>query len=229
MTPEEQAKLRNDEINHMFNCAEKCVMEYISEYLSMKPEEIFCEVSGMEYQHPVYVKPVDTYDPEKVIKLSISIVDNDFVSTIPVEILENHEVQARIGFIHHSIMLVYQSILASNIKEEAKSLIGTSSFHLELDDEKLAFFPVYIYPQRRAEILSKYAREQITEQLSTGSFSVEEKEVLIKQLNDVNNKLSNIVYDKNEADKNEEECNSYLKLKKRIGISVEFVNKNTLN
>ncbi|MGL5935651.1 MAG: hypothetical protein ACRCZI_08500 [Cetobacterium sp.] len=229
LSQNDRTKIARDEINKMFDVSERCIMKYISEFFQISPGEIFIDtkVDCNLPDVPIVMKETITHN-DKPVMITLEIVENDYINNLP-ENLKNHEdVIYTLGFIYHSVMTVYNAIINKNIVEKYEEQIIKTSIHLELDDESLTFYPLYIDPRRRAEMILENAKEELLTRLAeikelcdNGKITrelVHEQVDLKSQYDKTLEQLQRVIYDKDVVAEEEEKVNKELKLKKRIGI-----------
>lgn len=201
---EERIKLAKAEAERMFSLAEKVIMEYICYYLNIESSELFKE-HDIIFNKPksLILNPIKEYS-DKYLEFSLAIVPYSYKLELPKILEENEEVNYTVGFIYHSITTVFNAILKSNINTIRLENMVAASFHLELDDNNLAFYPVYMHPPRRMQNMLFQMKTELENNSDANEL--------------VDSHLSNIIYDKDIADKDELDTNVLLKQKNRIGI-----------
>jgi hypothetical protein len=241
LTLEERKKRNEDEIIRMFNLSEQCTANYIHLATSfgdakdlIPKEELFNDVTVLtQGSVPLIIHPITEYGP-KYLKFSIDIVESDYKCQIPEALLENKQIEYIVGFIFHSVFSCYNAILQKFISDDKINTIVGQSLHLEVDDETLSLAPVYIYPQRRQEIMLNHSKKEYEKKLkeyddilnnkSDVKISSDVRAELAKINEDyqkLNQVLNSISYDIDEANSMEQMINSYLKTVKKIGIIFE--------
>jgi hypothetical protein len=207
---EKRIKSAKAEAERMFNLAEKVIMEYICYYLNIEASELFKE-HNIVFNKPksLILNPIKEYS-DKYLEFSLAIVPYSYKLELPKILEENEEVNYTVGFIYHSITTVFNAILKSNINTDKLENMVTSSFHLELDDNNLAFYPVYMHPPRRMQSMLLQMKNEL--------------EPHCNKISELDSHLSNIIYDKDIADKDELDTNALLKQKDRIGIIFKEIN-----
>jgi hypothetical protein len=194
--------------NKMFDLAEKCCMEYMLQYVNLPADVLFENILVLKNKTmPLVIKPIPEHS-DNLICLYLKIVPWDYVSEIPESLKENEVIISMIGFIYHSITTVYNSILNSNIKEKSIDVMCEASMHLEMDDDTISMYPIFIYPQRRKELMFLQVQDDVEKTLQD----------IQEQYDNLVTHIKNIVYDKQEADKIEQDANLALKKNNRIGI-----------
>jgi hypothetical protein len=215
------------EAHKMFDVAEKIIMMYMCKYFNKSPAELFVDPKPIENDDkPLILNPIHN---DKYLQLNLEIVDCDYVSNIPDDIKENEGLNYSLGFIYHSIITVFNEILSSNIKKDCVEDITQQSFNLEMDDNNITMFPVYIYPKRRGQLMLSQIKEDIEIYLETQKdIPSEVRTKANEELAICSEKLDNIHYDIAEADKIEKEVNLRFLKKFRIGINVKELSKDEL-
>ena len=223
LSKEEQLKLQKDESDRMFNFAEKWIMDYMSTLTDTKIKELFT-TPEVEPPQPVYTAPIKELDDARI-EFSLDIVEHDYKLNIPSNLVDDPSINHVLGFIYHSIKEVFNAIVNNNIKPESSKLIYDSSFHLEIDDDSLTFFPIYIYPQRRKEIMLNQMKDEIGKVLNTNVNQIEQKirDDMVTKYNQINKLISDISYDSVEADKIEISKNTEYQKNKRLGVKMNIV------
>ena len=223
LSKEEQLKLQKDESDRMFNFAEKWIMDYMSTLTDTKIKELFT-TPEVEPPQPVYTAPIKELDDARI-EFSLDIVEHDYKLNIPSNLVDDPRINHVLGFIYHSIKEVFNAIVNNNIKPESSKLIYDSSFHLEIDDDSLTFFPIYIYPQRRKEIMLNQMKDEIGKVLNTNVNQIEQKirDDMVTKYNQINKLISDISYDSVEADKIEISKNTEYQKNKRLGVKMNIV------
>jgi hypothetical protein len=241
----DQKLKRNEEEHHrMFNLGERIVTEYMSFLMTVGEdtkntitnETLFNEMESLERdQIPLIIHPIPTYG-ERCLKFSLQIVDHDYRCQIPPQLLENRQIQYIMGFIYHSVISCYTAILKTNIRDDMVPIVTEKSINLEMDDATLTFFPSYIYPDRRKELMLKEVKGNYEKEIEkfnervTGADKVNLTKEIVEELAALKEKytgldkyLQTITYDREEADKIESVINAFYKTTKRIGIVFEEV------
>lgn len=227
LTDEQKQHLQRIEMNRMFDLAEKPIMEYICMHLKMTPKVLFktFEVMGSK-SNPLIMNPIPEYN-DKYLAFSLEIVPYDYKLIIPDALKEIESINYTLGFIYHSVTTVYDSILNSNINDDVTELFINSSFHLEMDDDSISMFPVYIFPARREFLMLTQIKTEIEKlidelpkegvvKLSPG-LTLEIQKVHEKH-NIITTRLNAINYDNDLAAKQEHDINESFKTNNRLGI-----------
>ena len=232
LSHEEKAKLHKEETDRMFDTAEACLMEYISKYLNIPMEDLYKDSTGVvKDNNKIYIGPLSGYE-NKYILLSLGIVPYDYVSKIPKELYTESKIEQAIGFLYHSVLNVYSAIInCNNIKDDKMEILSKASFHFEMDDDTLTLYPVYIYANRRAELMLLKAKEELNNALNKfkNSDDIDNNKQLFsktkQQYERVVSQLNKISYDRNEAYKIETDMRNQLSTMDRIGIIYEEIEK----
>lgn len=225
LSKEERLKLQKSESDRMFNFAEKWVMEYMCVLTNSTMDDLFT-MPTVETPQPVYTAPIKEIDDARI-EFTLDIVDHDYKLDIPENLLNDARVTHVLGFIYHSIKEVFNAVVNNSIKNDSAKLIYDSSFHLEINDDSLTFFPIYLYPQRRREIMLTQMRDEIFNVLKQENVQNELEEKVIKEMNlkysQICELIDKIEYDSNEADTQEVSKNAELQKCKRLGIKMNIV------
>lgn len=235
---EQQIKLDHElarstaESNRMFDTAEKIIMSYMCEHLAKTPQELFVDPSPMlSPDKPLILNPILSYS-DKYLAFNLEIVEANYVSNIPEALMEDESINYTIGFIYHSITTVFNAIISKNIAESAKELIIQSSFHLEMDDNKLTLFPLYIFPKRRGQLMLLQMKDELEKTLEKYKDTSDTEQPGIDRLRlqckNANDHLATIQYDNEVANSTEKNMNELLVNKCRIGINVVELTKEQL-
>ena len=232
-TPQENAvKMKKIEAERMFNLAEKCVSEYMCSHLKMKPEDLLESCSALNAKTiPLFLYPIKEYN-DKYLSLSIDIVPYDYICYIPEQLKDDESINHSLGFIYHSVTTVFNTIFKSNIKKNAAETVISNSFHLEMNDENLTMYPVYLYPPRRGEFMLLQIKQEMEYELSKYPINVQLLEPLKSQIDElreqyllINKHLDDNKYDKVTADENEKLINDSFKKNDRIGVVFREISK----
>jgi hypothetical protein len=236
LSEEEKKRYQKIEIDRMFDLAERSVMEYISLHLKLKPEELFIDYSTLSIESkPIIIQP--TNENGTYLSFSLKIVPYDYKLEISEDIKECEKVNYTLGFIYHSIINIHAAILSKNINENYIKLVDNSSFHFEMDDEKLSLYPMYIYPQRRAHLILTKAEKELADALNKigNDTSIQITEDIMKNIEAMRAQYLNIVqllksnqFDIDTANKAEIEINKSFEKNQRIGIVLEKLSKEQL-
>lgn len=241
---EQKLKKAEEEHHRMFNLAERVVAEYTLSIMSVgesnvenvTAESLYKELESLNgVQTPLIIHPIQEYS-DKCLKFSLQLVDPDYVCKIPEQLLENKQIQYIIGFIYHSVISCYTAILKTNIKDDMVPIVAEKSINMEMCDASLTFFPHYIYPDRRKELMLKDVKinyekeiekfnERITgvDRVNVTKEIVEELAALKEKYTGLEKYLETISYDRDEANKIESAINTVYKSIKRIGIVFEEI------
>jgi hypothetical protein len=219
--------------NRMFDLAEKCVMEYMCAHYKISPEMLFVDPSALSGKTiPLLINPIKTYS-DNIISLTIDIVPYGYVSNIPAVLKENETIVNMIGFIYHSINTVFNTIINTNIKESFTDEVFNASVHLEMDDNAIAMYPIYIFPERRRKLVFLQIRDDIDNTMNKLKASSIDNSIKItdftKQYEQLTADINDIKYDIECADKVEMQVNEDLKKNNRIGIIFKEIPIDTLN
>lgn len=224
LSKEEQLKLQKNESDRMFNFAEKWIMDYMSILTDTKITELFTTYE-VESPQSVYTAPIKELDDARI-EFSLDVVEHDYKLHILPNLVDDPRINHVLGFIYHSIKEVFNAIVNNNIKSESTKLIYDSSFHLEIDDDSLTFFPVYIFPQRRKEIMLTQMKEEIDKVLNSGNQNQIEKKIrddMVSKYEQINKLIADISYDSAEADSMEMNKNTEYQKTKRLGVKINIV------
>jgi hypothetical protein len=247
LNKEEQINLARNEVNRMFNISEKCIMKYICNYYNIKPEDLFIDSSNNinEKDYPLILSVCEESEGQntnpsqkKYISLSLEIVQHDFKTNIPQKYLEDDGLNYALGFIYHSVTTVFNAIISKNIKDDQISTLMDGSFHLEFNDETYTFYPIYIYPQKRYELMLKNSKDEIIAQLKKYASLIRENQATNEmkqefehirvQYYKTDEILKKISYDANDALEEETKINEILKEHDRIGIVFKEITANQI-
>ena len=200
------------EAERMFNLAENIIMRYMSEYLNIPADKLFKQFCASNTQKPLILNPIKEYS-NKYLEFSLDIVPYDYKLELPKILEDNKEINYIVGFIYHSIITVFNAILKSNICDDKMIVIYNAAFYFELDDNNLAFYPIYNHPPRRMKNMLLQMKSDL------------EAEMRVKPSNELSNQYSQLLahinsinYDDEAADKDELKVNNDIKKSNRIGI-----------
>jgi len=224
LTKEEQLRLQKSESDRMFNFAEKWIMDYMCYITDSKINELF-STTDVNMSQPVYTAPIKELDDARV-EFSLDIVEHDYKLTVPANLVDDLRVNHVLGFIYHSIKEVFNAIVNNSIRNESSKLIYDSSFHLEINDDSLTFYPIYIYPQRRKEIMLTQMRDEIFAILNGNNVNQIEKKIvnnMITKHTQICKLIDDINYDRIEADRIEVIKNNEFAKSKRLGIKMNII------
>jgi len=223
LTTPEQIKLQKSESDRMFNFAEKWIMEYMCYLTDSKLNDLFI-TPDVDTPQPVYTAPIKELDSARI-EFSLDIVEHDYKLAIPANIVDDARINHVLGFIYHSIKEVFNAIVNNSIRSESVKLIYDNSFHLEINDDNLTFFPIYIYPQRRKEIMLTQMRGEISKILNGDTSQIEQNihTDMITKHTQICKLIDEISYDSTEADRMEVVKNTELQKSKRLGIKMNIV------
>lgn len=223
LNTEEKIQQNIDTTNKMFDLSEKCIMQYMSQYFCITPEELFTNTSVIEnITRPLVLKPIASYGSNLIV-LNIAIVPHDYVCNIPDVLKQDTTINNMIGFIYHSITNVYNTILNANINTSAVQTVINGSVHLEMDDNTLSMYPIYIFPARRKQLMFLQMKDDIEKTLQHHASNANAS--MQSQIQDVQTQydelllhIDKIVYDTTVADDTEKTVNLNLLTSNRIGI-----------
>jgi hypothetical protein len=228
ISKEEQLKLQKSESDRMFNFAEKWIMKYMCILTNSTMDDLFT-IADVETSHPVYTAPIKELNNARV-EFSLDIVDHDYKLDISDNLLNDARVTHVLGFIYHSIKEVFNAVVNNSIKKDSAKLIYDSSFHLEINDESLTFFPIYMYPQRRREIMLIQMRDEIFKVLRGENVNSELDPKIIDEMSAKHTQICKLIeginYDNNKANVMEIKKNEELHFCKRLGIKMKIVQLN---
>lgn len=224
LNTEEKIKQNTDTTNKMFDLAEKCVMQYMVQHFALTPEQLFTNTNAMQNTtQPLVLKPITSYS-DNILLLQITIVPHDYVCNIPDVLKQDATINNMIGFIYHSIINVYNTILNTNINENVVQTVIEASVHLEMEDDALSMYPIYIFPERRKQLMFLQMKDDIEKTLQQFT-NANVNANMQTQIQDVQTQydellvhINNIVYDVNIADTTEKTMNAVLATNDRIGI-----------
>jgi hypothetical protein len=224
LSKKEQLELQKSESDRMFNFAEKWVMDYMCLITNTKINELFL-TSKVELPQPVYTAPIKELDNARI-EFSLDVVEHDYKLNIPPNLVDDLRINHVLGFIYHSIKEVFNAVVNNNIKPESAKLIYDSSFHLEINDDSLTFFPIYIYPQRRKELMLTQMKDEISKALSDKNIKQLEGKIvsdMASKCEQIDKLLGDISYDSNDAYSMEVRKNAEYQKNKRLGIKMNIV------
>ena len=224
LTKAEQIKLQKSESDRMFNFAEKWIMEYMCYLTDSKVNDLFI-TPDVDTPQPVYTAPIKELDSARI-EFSLDIVEHDYKLAIPANIVDDARINHVLGFIYHSIKEVFNAIVNNSIRSESVKLIYDNSFHLEINDDSLTFYPIYIYPQRRKEIMLTQMRDEIFAILNGNNVNQIEKKIvnnMITKHTQICKLIDDINYDRIEADRIEVIKNNEFAKSKRLGIKMNII------
>jgi hypothetical protein len=228
LSEEERLQLQKSESDRMFNFAEEKVMEYICYISNVTPKEMFI-TPDVEKHQPVYTAPIKELDDARI-EFSLDMVEHDYKLTIPANLVDDTRVNHVLGFIYHSIKEVFNAVVNKNVRSENFKLIYDTSFHLEIDDDSLTFFPIYLYPHRRREIMLTQMKTEISEVLNSDQVNNVEKDIVDNmnaKYKEICQFIEGINYDADEANALEVEKNNEYKKYKRLGVKMNIVKLQT--
>lgn len=223
ISQEERAKLQKIESDRMFNFAEKWIMDYISYITDTKINDLFI-TPVFEPPHPVYTHKIKELD-NAVIEFSLDIVECDYKLNIPSNLKDDKSINHVLGFIYHSIKEVFNAVINNNINKTSSKIIYDTSFHLEIADSSLTFYPIYIYPQKRKELLLNQMKDSIILALKENQDKLDKKthDDMIVKYNQICKLNESINYDNDEAILVENEKNKEYRKYKRLGIKMNII------
>jgi hypothetical protein len=209
----------------MFNMTERPIMEYLCTVLDRQPEEMFRESMYVIPKESLTLYPIQEYN-DNYIKISVETVDPDHVTVIPDELRSHPLINEALSFVVRAITIVYPLVMQENIQDEIKEYLSHQSLILEFDVKSLTFYPQYMYPPRRDEMLyneqkSKIEtfREECKQAGSTfDSFTPEEMAHMEAMYQNAIAKLAEVAYDHALADEEEKKNNEELNKWPRIAI-----------
>lgn len=225
-TVNEKIKENTTTTNTMFDLSEKCIMQFMLQHTNVTPDVLFITYNALNNKTvPLVLNPITSYS-NNILVLSIEIVPHDYVCNIPPILLQNEIINNIIGFIYHSVITVHNTILSTNIKDTFTQTMIDDSMHLEMDDNKLSMFPIYLFPARRKEFMflqMKDDLEKVLQQCSANGIHNDETKKQMQdiqvQYNELMQHLQNITYDKTIADTAEKDKNIEWFTHNRIGIT----------
>lgn len=237
MEPTEEEKYINHkrESDRMFDLAERCIMEYMCLHLNVDSTLFKTDNVLSNDIKPLIMRPIEPYD--KYLSFSLEIVPYDYKLVLPDYLQDHKDINHTLGFIYHSVTTVFNAILNANIADDKNDLVIENSFHLDMDDDSLTFYPVYIYPKRRKRLMFSNLKtefETILKNAPTGDI-IQLSDSVIIELNKVreklafiSNQLDAIIYDDADADQLEKEKNASFATNQRIGLKFKLVDKDEL-
>lgn len=226
--------------DRMFDFSENCIMKYMCHHFNLSAADIFKTVVE-NADKPLVLKPILEHS-DKLLVFTVEIVPYDFVSSIPEDLLEHTLIKQLIGFIYNSTISVYNAILSGNIKDEVAEIIIKNSIHLELDDDALSFYPVYIYPPKRKELILNKVKNDLLEnikklekdvelQMETDDYDEEDPDsieyittkkeniaLITDKYNEIETYLNDNKYNKTFAINDQKYTNNLYRENERIGI-----------
>ena len=225
----EHTKRAKEEASLMFNISERTVSNYLLKHLEMSPEELFtgnyADLSKAD--RPLALSPIAEYS-DKYIAISLKIVPYDYVSNIPEQLKENEHINHALGLFYHAVSVVFNAIIAKQIKESSAHAIVNASFHLEMDDESLTFYPIYIYPKRRTKLMLINAEQEL-DSIIKSNIGDKERAEYKEKYDSIVLAMNDLSYDEKEAYNIEKEANSLLKTNARIGFVLREVTEAELS
>lgn len=238
MTPEEAQRKASADANMMFDISERCIMKYMSEHLNIKPEELFID-NTLDLSKPdiPFLLPPNEKTNGKYLAFYLNIVPYDYKTVIPDSLVDDNSINYSLGFIYHAITEVFNAVLSKNINVNAQNIVINASFHMEMDDNNLTFYPVYIFPERRTKLMLENLKKELERVLANyanngnANFTNEVQEEIDKyrsQYEYVTSRLNSIEYDGFTADKREKSMNESLEKNNRIGITIKELSEDDL-
>jgi hypothetical protein len=214
------------EANKMFDLAEKCIMEYLCLYMKLTPSELYINnTEGMLSSEPLILYPIKEYSDE-YLSFSLEVVPHDYQLTLPEQLQNDSNINNALGFIYHAISQVFNAVVNHSILEDKCKDILNASIHMEYDDKSFTFYPFYIFPQRRQELIFLQFKEDLDKikepneygQIPWDSLKEETKDEWEMRYAQIKNIISNIKYDENIANETEKAANDEIQQLDRIGI-----------
>lgn len=219
------SNIKENQINVMFNIAEKTIMEVICDYMGMPPNKIFKDCIVLDLAKDDLIL-LPQRDDNKYHCFGLEIVPYYYSFSVPDSLKNNKAITESIEFLIYSVTEVYNAIIQYNLLDENKDIAFEKSIHFEFDPETNTFFPQYIFPNRRQIQLYTHFKNKLEEMKEVNEYGHSYWDTLNEEARDrwfdeyynFVNLINNTPLDEKTAEEKEKTINDELEYNNRIGI-----------